>query len=53
MTIDYRCDDEKKKNSQVVATSWYHCVAEDPRIQKMLVINPPLTGSILAAYWYA
>jgi hypothetical protein len=30
----------KKKNSWVGATSWYHCVAEDPRILKMPVINP-------------
>jgi hypothetical protein len=30
----------KKKNSRVGATSWYHCVAEDPRIPKMPVINP-------------
>jgi hypothetical protein len=30
---------EKKKNSGVGATSWYHCVAEDSRIPKMPVIN--------------
>ncbi len=29
-----------KKNSQVGATSWYHCVAEDSRIPKIPVINP-------------
>jgi hypothetical protein len=30
----------KKKDSRVGATSWYHCIAEDSRIPKMLVINP-------------
>jgi hypothetical protein len=39
LTIDYRCDDEKQ-NPSVGATFWYHCVAEDSRIPKMLVINP-------------
>jgi hypothetical protein len=38
LVIDYRCDDEK--NSGVGAASWYHCIAEDSRIQKMPVINP-------------
>jgi hypothetical protein len=38
--MDYRCDNEKKKNSRVGATSWYHCVADDSRITKMPVINP-------------
>jgi hypothetical protein len=32
---------KKKKLSGVGATSWYHCVAEDPGIPKMPVINPP------------
>jgi hypothetical protein len=27
------------ENFQVGAPSWYHCVAEDSRIQKMPVIN--------------
>jgi hypothetical protein len=29
-----------KKYFSVGATSWYHCVAEDSRIQKMPAINP-------------
>jgi hypothetical protein len=37
--IDYRCDNEKK-NCQVGAPSWYHCIADDSRIPKMPVINP-------------
>ncbi len=39
LSIDYRCDDQKK-NSWVGATPWYHCLAEDSRIPKILVINP-------------
>jgi hypothetical protein len=35
--MDNRCDNEKKKNYRVGAKS---CVTEDPRIQKMPVINP-------------
>ncbi len=36
----YRCDDEKKKKLLSQRTFWYHCVAEDPMISKMLVRNP-------------
>jgi hypothetical protein len=39
ISIDYACDDEKR-NSWVGGTSWYHCVADDSRIPKMLVFNP-------------
>jgi hypothetical protein len=38
--IDYRCDDGKKKTVWFGATSWYHRVAEDSRIPKVLVIDP-------------
>jgi hypothetical protein len=38
--MDYKCDDEKKKNSSVEVTSWYHRVAEDSRAPKMPIINP-------------
>jgi hypothetical protein len=30
------------KKSLVGVTSWYHCKAEDSKIPKMPVINPPL-----------
>ncbi len=40
LPIDYRGDNEKKKNSWIGATSWYQCVAEDFRNPKMPVINP-------------
>jgi hypothetical protein len=30
----------RKKNSWVGETSWYHCVAEDSRIPKILAVNP-------------
>jgi hypothetical protein len=35
--IDYRCD--VKKKLLCWGDTWYHCVAEDSRIQRMPVIN--------------